>query len=109
MINKQRIIENEGAIKNLSFSSNKAKRILARYKELPGKEDKVIQIAESIIRYVDDLISKLIRDERLTESEIIMHDNAFFICMTLDDITYWAKRLEEPINEEILKVLGIKV
>ena len=109
MINKERIIENEGAIKNLSFSSNKAKRILARYKELPGKEDKVVKIAEAIIRYVDDLISKLTRDEQLTESEIAMYDNAYFVCMTLDDIIHWAKRLEEPINEEILKVLGIKV
>ena len=109
MINKQRIMENEGAIKNLAFSVEKAKRALARYNELPGKEEKVLQIGKSMVGYVENLISKLIRDEKLTEAEIIMYDNAYFICLTLDDITYWAKRIEEPINEEILKVLGIKV
>ena len=102
-------IINVGVIKELSFYVNKSEVALTQYKEGSDYEKGVVKIGESIIGYVRNLIFKFIRGEKLTKDEIAVYNDAFLVCLTLDELIYWSKRFEVPVIEEIFKILEVKV
>ena len=100
---------NVGVIKELSLSVHKGEVALKQYKEGFDYEKGIVKIGEIIIGYVRNLIFKFIRGEKLTKDQIAVYNDAFLVCLTLDELIYWSKRFESPVQEEIFKILELKV